>query len=118
MLAAIWNGPNDMVLADKPIPEVVPGSVLLKVKACAICGSDLRIFGDGNPRISPPHTLGHEISGEIVAVGEGVTESPVRRSERLIEAARTRAQIGRHQHELALTVLTAPDSEVTLAENG
>ena len=77
MLAAIWNGPNDMVLADKPMPEVVPGSVLLKVKACAICGSDLRIFGDGNPRISPPHTLGHEISGEIVAVGEGVTNYAV-----------------------------------------
>lgn len=72
MLAAIWEGPNKMSLVDKPIPEVIPGSVLVKVKACAICGSDLRILGDGNSRISPPHTLGHEISGEIIKVGKGV----------------------------------------------
>ena len=72
MLAAIWKGPGSMDLIDKPIPEVVPGSVLVKVKACAICGSDLRIFGDGNVRITPPHVLGHEISGEVVKVGEGV----------------------------------------------
>jgi L-iditol 2-dehydrogenase len=72
MLAAIWNGPNDMRLVDKVIPEVIPGSVLVKVKACAICGSDLRILGDGNVRITPPHTLGHEISGEVVEIGKGV----------------------------------------------
>jgi L-iditol 2-dehydrogenase len=73
MLSAVWHGPNDMRLEDRPVPKVVPGSVLVKVKSCAICGSDLRILGDGNSRISPPHILGHEISGEVVEVGEGVT---------------------------------------------
>ncbi len=77
MLAAVWHGPNDMRLEDKPVPEIVPGSVLVKVKSCAICGSDLRILGDGNPRISPPHILGHEISGEVVQIGKGVTEYAV-----------------------------------------
>ena len=72
MLAAVWHGPNDMRLEERPIPEVVYGSILVKVKSCAICGSDLRILGEGNPRINPPHILGHEISGEIVEVGEGV----------------------------------------------
>jgi L-iditol 2-dehydrogenase len=72
MLAAVWHGSNDMRLEDKPVPEVLPGTVLVKVEACAICGSDLRIMGDGNPRINPPHILGHEISGEIVKLGAGV----------------------------------------------
>jgi L-iditol 2-dehydrogenase len=72
MLAAVWHGPNDMRLENKPVPEVLPGTVLVKVEACAICGSDLRIMGDGNPRINPPHILGHEISGEIVKLGAGV----------------------------------------------
>ena len=77
MLSASWYGPNDLRLEDKAIPKVVPGSVLVKVKSCAICGSDLRILGEGNSRISPPHILGHEISGEVVEVGEGVTNYAV-----------------------------------------
>jgi len=73
MLTAVWYGPNDMRLEEKPVPEDVPGSLLVKVEACAVCGSDLRILGDGNPRITPPRILGHEISGEVVEVGEGVS---------------------------------------------
>ena len=72
MLAAVWHGPNDIRLENKPVPAVLPGTVLVKVEACAICGSDLRIMGEGNPRISPPHILGHEIAGEIVELGSGV----------------------------------------------
>ena len=72
MLAAVWYGPNDLRLENKPVPEVVHGSVLVKVEACAICGSDLRIMGNGNSRIKPPHILGHEIAGEIVKLGQGV----------------------------------------------
>ena len=72
MLAAVWHGPNDLRLEKRPLPKVLPGTVLVKVQACAICGSDLRIIGDGNSRINPPHILGHEISGEIVELGEGV----------------------------------------------
>ena len=72
MLAALWHGPHDIRIEKKPIPEVLPGSVLVKVKACAICGSDLRIKGDGNPRINAPRILGHEIAGEVVKLGDGV----------------------------------------------
>jgi L-iditol 2-dehydrogenase len=72
MLAAVWYGPNDIRIENKPVPAVLPGTVLVKVEACAICGSDLRIMGEGNPRISPPHILGHEIAGEIVELGSGV----------------------------------------------
>lgn len=72
MLAAVWHGPNDLRLENRPVPKVAPGTVLVKVEACAICGSDLRILGDGNPRINPPHILGHEIAGQIVELGKGV----------------------------------------------
>jgi L-iditol 2-dehydrogenase len=72
MLAAVWHGPNDLRLENRPLPKVLPGTVLIKVEACAICGSDLRIMGDGNSRINPPHILGHEIAGEIVELGQGV----------------------------------------------
>ena len=74
MLAAVWNGPDKLELQERNVPEVIPGSILMQVKSCAICGSDLRIVKNGNPRIVAPRILGHEASGEIVAIGEGVTE--------------------------------------------
>lgn len=72
MRAALWHGPGDLRVENVPVPEVIPGSVLVKVRACAICGSDQRIFASGNNRIAPPQIIGHEIAGEVVAVGEGV----------------------------------------------
>jgi L-iditol 2-dehydrogenase len=74
MLAAVWHGPNDLRLESRPLPKVVPGTILVKVQACAICGSDLRIMREGNPRIKQPHILGHEISGEVVEIGDGVND--------------------------------------------
>jgi len=44
----------------------------VRVRACAVCGSDVRIFRHGNPRVTPPAIIGHEIAGEVVAAGEGV----------------------------------------------
>jgi L-iditol 2-dehydrogenase len=72
MKAAVWYGPRDLRVEERPIPEVVDGSVLVAIKACAICGSDLRIYNEGNARIREPRIIGHEIAGEIVAVGRGV----------------------------------------------
>jgi threonine 3-dehydrogenase len=63
-------------LVDIPVPAVGPGDVLVKVKAAAICGTDIHIH-DWNDyaqqRIKPPMTFGHEICGEVVEVGERVT---------------------------------------------
>lgn len=72
MKAAIWRGIGKLVVEDFPLPELIDGSVILKVKSCAVCGSDLRIFQSGNDRIRPPRILGHEVAGEIVEVGKGV----------------------------------------------
>jgi len=77
MKAAVLENLNIMVVKeiDKPVCDDV--SVIVKVKSCAVCGSDIRIFHSGNNRVEFPQTLGHEISGEIVEVGKLVTKFKV-----------------------------------------
>jgi len=51
-----------------PVPELQPGEVLVEVAGCGVCHTDLGYFYDGVPTVSkPPLTLGHEISGTVVA---------------------------------------------------
>jgi len=61
---------------DVDVPELGPRDVLIKVKAAAICGTDIHIY-DWTPfaqaRIKPPMIFGHECSGEVVKVGSQVT---------------------------------------------
>lgn len=54
------------------VPEIGMGEVLVKIEACAICGTDIKSFTNGNPRIKPPQVMGHEFCGEIVKIGSGV----------------------------------------------
>jgi L-iditol 2-dehydrogenase len=61
-----------MVVKDVPTPTAGPGEVLVRVRACAVCGSDLRIYHHGNPRVVPPQVIGHEIAGDVADVGPGV----------------------------------------------
>ena len=60
-----------------PIPEPKAHEVLVKVKACSMCGTDLHIYNWEHPwsegRIIPPRTIGHEVCGEVVEVGSEVT---------------------------------------------
>lgn len=55
------------------IPSISEGEVLVKIESCAICGTDIKSFRNGNPRIKPPQIMGHEFCGEIIGIGEGVT---------------------------------------------
>jgi L-iditol 2-dehydrogenase len=73
MKAAVLESLENLVLKDVPIPEVGQDDALVRVRACAVCGSDIRIFHHGNNRVHPPAILGHESAGEIVAVGANVT---------------------------------------------
>ncbi len=71
MKAGVLHAKNDIRYEDYPMPELKSGEVLIKVKASGICGSDLpRVLGDGAHFY--PVVLGHEFSGIIEAVGEGV----------------------------------------------
>ncbi len=58
---------------DVPDPQPGPGEVLIQVKACGICGSDVHGMDGSTGRRVPPGIMGHEASGVIVAVGDGVT---------------------------------------------
>ncbi len=73
MKAAVLEDYNKMVVKEVPTPKVTDDSVLVRVKACAVCGSDIRIYHHGNSRVKMPQIIGHEISGYVVAVGKNVT---------------------------------------------
>lgn len=67
-------------LTTVPIPEVGPGEVLVKVKATAICGTDLHIYRWdpwAEERLRPPLIFGHEFCGDVAEVGAGVTSVKV-----------------------------------------
>jgi L-iditol 2-dehydrogenase len=73
MKAAILADLERLVVMEVPKPEVDDNSALMRVEATSICGSDIRIFRHGNPRVTPPAIIGHEASGVIVKVGKNVT---------------------------------------------
>ena len=72
MRAAVFHGPEDLRVCDLPTPAVGPGELLVKVAACAVCGSDVRTFRHGARNISRPVVLGHELSGTVVEVSPDV----------------------------------------------
>jgi L-iditol 2-dehydrogenase len=75
MNAAVFLGPNQMELRELPRPEPRDGEVLIKVHACAVCGTDLRIFAGGKTRgVYPPRVLGHEIAGQVISLGAVASE--------------------------------------------
>jgi 6-hydroxycyclohex-1-ene-1-carbonyl-CoA dehydrogenase len=63
--------PGKLEKTELPVPELKPGEVLVEVAGCGVCHTDLGYFYDGVPTVSkPPLTLGHEISGTVVAGDE------------------------------------------------
>ena len=66
------RGEGSVALREVPAPQPGPGQVLLAVRAAGICGTDLHIFHDEFPT-QPPVVLGHELAGEVMATGDGVT---------------------------------------------
>ncbi|NQT89549.1 alcohol dehydrogenase catalytic domain-containing protein [bacterium] len=74
MKAQVFYEPNVMSLEDVPIPEIADDEVLIRVKACGICGSDIAYyFGKSSLETADgkgPLVLGHEYSGEVVEVGD------------------------------------------------
>jgi len=70
--AAKFYAPGDIRLEDVPEPEVSPGEVKIRVRNCSTCGTDVKISRSGHPNMTPPQIMGHEITGEITEIGEGV----------------------------------------------
>jgi L-iditol 2-dehydrogenase len=72
MLAAVYRGVNDVRVETVPVPTIGPGELLLRVHTCGVCGTDLKKIATGSH--SAPRIFGHETSGAIAAVGEGVRD--------------------------------------------
>lgn len=72
MTAAVLKGLSLIELEEVEFPELSKNDVLIKVKVCSVCGSDVRIYNHGNDRVQYPAVIGHEMSGEIVEVGNEV----------------------------------------------
>lgn len=71
-LVKTTKGQGHLELREVPHPQTETGEVLLRVRACGVCGSDLKIQDDQHP-YTPPVVIGHEFAGEIVEVGAGVS---------------------------------------------
>lgn len=72
MKAALLERPKVISVKDVPKPEVTANTILLRVKACGICGSDLKFYHHGDRVKEFPFVLGHEIAGGVVEVGKEV----------------------------------------------
>jgi len=68
--SVVYYAPGDIRVEDRPKPLEEADSLVVKVKCCAICGTDLKIFQSGNPRCAPPRIIGHEMVGTIVHAGD------------------------------------------------
>lgn len=75
-LGKLVAGFGHLGLRDQEVRPPGPGEALLEVISAGICGTDLHIEDDEYPS-NPPVTMGHEVTGEVAAVGEGVVETLV-----------------------------------------
>jgi threonine dehydrogenase-like Zn-dependent dehydrogenase len=73
MKAALLIGPEKIALDDIAEPDLADGDVMIQPAYAGICGTDISFYL-GHRKVSYPFVLGHEVTGKIVAVGEGVTK--------------------------------------------
>lgn len=75
MKASRFLGNKTFAVTDLPTPHAGPGELVLRNQVCGVCGTDVHIYHgeSGSADVNPPVVLGHEYSGEVVEVGEGVT---------------------------------------------
>jgi len=80
MTASVLRGVGDIVLEQRPVPNCAPDEVLVKVSSVGVCGSDVHYYQHGRIGdyiVNAPLVLGHEVSGQIVAVGSLVDQGRV-----------------------------------------
>lgn len=66
MKALVYTQPKELQLQERPMPELAPGEVVLKIEAVGICGSDMHAWHGHDPRRKPGLVLGHEFVGAVV----------------------------------------------------
>jgi 2-desacetyl-2-hydroxyethyl bacteriochlorophyllide A dehydrogenase len=74
MKKSIYSGNHRFAIEEAPAAKPAAGEVRISVAYCGVCGTDMHIFhGKMDARVKPPQTVGHEMSGIIEALGDGVT---------------------------------------------
>src|ERR1700722_1916759 len=71
MKALLCAGPGKLEIVERPEPKAAPGGARVRIRRAGVCGTDLHIFEGTQPYFAYPRVIGHELSGEIEAVGEG-----------------------------------------------
>jgi L-iditol 2-dehydrogenase len=80
MKAAVLHGIDDLRVEEVPVPSLGPEDALVRVQACGICTSDVHYYVHGRIGryvVESPMIVGHELAGDVVAVGEAVDHLPV-----------------------------------------
>lgn len=86
MMAAVLYGREHLEIESVAVPEIGPGDILVRVRTALTCGTDVKVFRRGYHArmIVPPALFGHELAGDIVEVGESVTN--FRKGQRIVAA--------------------------------
>ena len=87
MQAALLEDFGKLTVAAVPVPEPGPGEVLVRVRACGICGTDLKIVAGAYRGTWPPalpFIIGHEWSGQVAALGPGTERSGLAAGDRVV----------------------------------
>ena len=74
MLKQIMINPGEIIFEEVSMPAIHADQVLVKIMNIGICGSDIHVYHGEHPFTSYPVTQGHEVSGEIVSIGENVKD--------------------------------------------
>jgi L-iditol 2-dehydrogenase len=72
MRAVAYLEPGELELREVPIPSIGPDDMLVRVRVALTCGTDVKTYRRGHPKIPPPTLFGHEFAGDVVAVGTDV----------------------------------------------
>ena len=74
MIQQVMTAPGEITFHEIPIPEAGEGQVLVRIHIIGICGSDIHVYHGKHPFTKYPVTQGHEVSGEIMALGKDVKD--------------------------------------------
>jgi L-iditol 2-dehydrogenase len=72
MKAVVYHAPGDIRVEEVAVPTCCDDELRIKIDACAVCGTDLKSYLNGNPRIKAPQVMGHEFTGLVETVGSEV----------------------------------------------
>lgn len=74
MKAAVYYGVKDIRLEEMDAPKLKAGEILVKMRACGVCTTDIKTILRGHPLIKPPTVLGHEVAGVVVKAQTNVSK--------------------------------------------